>query len=146
LNGFTLTGDGSGSDAGITCNAGRQGMEVRNGTVRNFFWGINAPSCDHSRISGVRVIGNTWGILASTNSPTGSSVISGCMALNNAIGLRLGYGTIRNSISNNNTNRGLLVDHCPTLLLGNVATNNTNASITYLNGSTGCVDVDNIMP
>lgn len=144
LNGFTLTGDGSGH--GIVCNAGRQGLEVRNGTVRSFNNGIWAVQCDYSRISGVRAVGNTSdGIVASVFA-TGSAVISGCLALNNGSqGAVVAYGTIRGTVANNN-NRGLWADNCPTLLLGNVATNNSTANIYYQNGSTGCVDVDNVAP
>jgi hypothetical protein len=144
LNGFTLTGDGSG--AGIACDAGQQGLEVRNGTVRNFDVGIDVPQCDHSRISGVRVIGNsTFGIFAGL-SATGPSVISGCMALNNGLaGLILGYGTIRNSMANNN-DRGLWAHTCPTLLLGNVATNNASGNLFFFSGSAECVSVNNIAP
>ena len=65
LNGFTLTGPGSGSGAGIFLNGGVSNVLIFNGTIRN--WGgagINSLGNPHLRAERLRVISNGGGGIA----------------------------------------------------------------------------------
>ncbi len=60
LSGFTIAGPDSGSYSGIYIN-GRSNVEIRNGTVRDFYYGIievNSSGQDH-RIIDIRAVSNS---------------------------------------------------------------------------------------
>ncbi len=61
LSGFTLTGSGSGTYSGIYMN-GRKNVEIRNGAIRAFAYGINDASSSgkNHRIIGIRVNSCLW--------------------------------------------------------------------------------------
>ncbi len=62
LMGYTLTGSHSRTDqSGISMN-GLKNIEIRNGTVKDFHWGIREQSTNgkHHRIINVRVMSNTF--------------------------------------------------------------------------------------
>ena len=62
LMGYTLKGPDSGTKCGIYMN-GRTNVEVRNGTVRDFYYGIHEDSTagNQHRIINVRAVSNTQG-------------------------------------------------------------------------------------
>jgi len=120
LAGFTLTGSG-GEFYGVEIN-GRTNVEVRNGTVRGFYFGIGSDE------SSVRIIN----IRAESNTDTGihvfgsGSLIMGCYAGNNIWGFDVvGSANVLNNVANNNSGIGFYMFNDPLQLLDrNVSSNN----------------------
>ncbi len=86
LNGFALSGPGSGVGDGIHVNAGRKGAEIVNGTVRN--WGdegVDAEGASLCVMRGLTVRDNGQAGLVSGS----SSLVAECTATNNG-----GFGII----------------------------------------------------
>lgn len=104
LNGFSITGNGSGE--GITDNGtAHKGISVRNGTVVNFHFGINLRSSNQSDVEQIRALNNDHaGILVGDSSIVSGNVASGNGAsVGNGVGINTGaFTTIsRNNTSNN---------------------------------------------
>ena len=85
LCGFTLTGPSSGVSYGIYMN-GRSNVEIRNGTICNFYGGIQEGSAINGighRVIGVRVIANSrYGIQLYGN----GHEVRNCISRNNGAG------------------------------------------------------------
>lgn len=149
LMGFNIIGDGVPSGcAGIRIQSGISNVEIRNGTIRDFTWGIDGRGADVAvydiRITGIRTFGNSSeGIalagarhmvedcIVSTNGSTGirvgdfSTVIGSVTTGNGGSGISAGDGsTIAGNICNGNYTGIYASDY-------SVITNNT------ANGSTG---------
>jgi hypothetical protein len=92
LNGFTLTGPGSGFPAGINVQNLHSAITIRNGTIRNWgAWGINANAGGVGlTISEVIVLDNGVGIELSDRSTVRDSVVIG----NTAQGVRMSDGNL----------------------------------------------------
>ena len=131
LMGFSLIGPGSGTNYGIYMN-GRSNVEIRNGTVRNFNYGIieNSINGKEHRFIDVRLVSNgeygmylrgtgylvkdcTAGENGSTGISAGNgSTVTGNTAYNNGhsatssvYGIRAGYGsTVTGNTAYNNGN------------------------------------------
>jgi len=103
LMGFVLTGSGSnaGNYSGILLTSDKSNVEVRNGTVSNWWSGVeqyNSSTGTNHRVIGIRANGNTYGVwLGGSN-----HLIKGCTAtpgtFGSSTGLRItGTGTISDS-------------------------------------------------
>jgi hypothetical protein len=124
LMGFSLTNSGAkGSTKGISMD-GRTNVEIRNGTVRGFQFGVyesNSAGTKHRAIN-VRTEGNSSGLYftgsnhlikncnASNNTGTGlgfdSGLIIDCVAFNNGIGILVyGPGNVLCNVAFNNSSR-----------------------------------------
>jgi hypothetical protein len=123
LMGFSLTNSyAPGSTIGIDMY-GRSNVEVRNGTVRGFFYGVREGSMsgNNHRVLNLRANGNGDGIrLAGSN-----HLVKGCNASNNSLnGIYIVSGLIAACVASNNY-RGVWL-YGPGDVLGNTAFNNSN--------------------
>jgi len=132
LMGYSLIGAGSGTNYGISMN-GRSNVEIRNGTVRNFYFGIyeyNSTTGQNHRVIDVRSVSN--GLYGIALKGTGH-LIKDCTASDN--------GTGATSIV-----YGIYAGHGCTVI-GNTAYNNgTSATGTHVHGiynNTGCTVTGN---
>jgi hypothetical protein len=121
LMGFTLTGDGGTADIGIhikgSTNASLSHISIKNGTLRNFGYGLRADHVSDSRFTELRSGSNTFCgmLLSGVNGGTcNGNVVADCtISYNGYVGLLLagsGGGCNENSISgctiNNNGSFG----------------------------------------
>ena len=128
LMGFSLTNNGAvGSTKGINMY-GRSNVEIRNGTVRGFNWGlydsvVSSTTGQHRAIN-VRAYGNTVGILFSSS----NNLIKGCNASGNtSTGLYMYSGLITDCVASNN-NIGIWVLR-PSNVIGNAVFNNSTHNL-----------------
>jgi hypothetical protein len=141
LMGFSISGSGSGTGISMT---GSQNVEIRNGTVRGWNYGIfesGAGGLAH-RIINVRAEGNTQGIRLYGN----GHLIKGCNASNNTnTGLYLDSGMITDCVASNNgtglNGTGLKLAG-PGNVLGNAVFNNKNRNLDLGNGVATAIMVD----
>jgi hypothetical protein len=87
LMGFCLTGPSNNSNTGIFIKESRHNVEVRNGTLSGWLFGVETGSSatgNGHRVIGVRAVGNTYGVLLS-GSGTGH-LIKGCTAVAGNLG------------------------------------------------------------
>lgn len=140
LMGFSLTNGGpKGTTSGIYMD-GRTNVEIRNGTVSGFSFGVieQSSSSNQHRALNIRATANSLGIVfygsnhfvkgcnASNNSGTGigidSGVITDCVASNNSTGIRIQlYGSV----------------------LGNIALNNSSYNFSFGTGGASAILVNN---
>ena len=92
LNGFSVTGPGSGSSAGIFLNGGVSNVTILNGTIRDWGgFGINALGNPNLRVEKLRVLSNgNTGITADANAAVilcvlDSNVNGGISGLDNCV-------------------------------------------------------------
>jgi hypothetical protein len=150
LNGFTITGNGSG--IGITTlDANRRNVAVSNGNITNFESGIEMRNARDVIIEKIRATNNTrQGIrvgLGGSGIPS-KAIIKDCIAVENGstdivtvgvlsntiagrvtaasavtIGCDINYLDADHGIVINNVGETLLVGNCPALVMGNNFTN-----------------------
>jgi len=132
LMGFTLAGDGSGSNIGIYIN-NVSNVEVKNGTVTNFSRGIYSfgSTANSSRIKNIQAVANTLhGIQLSM-----LSIVDHCTAAENtSMGINVGVGSIVTNNKVHNNNNGINAGFGSTVT-NNTAYNNDTGIYTY-QGST----------
>jgi hypothetical protein len=130
LMGNTLTGPGAatGTVEAITMS-GRTNVEVRNGTVRNFFVGVHDGDINNGkkhRALNLRVTTTTFGIIFDGK----DHLIKNCSASENInTGLHIGTGLIVDSVANNN-GIGIQLDG-PGSALGNTACLNSSTNFRF---------------
>jgi hypothetical protein len=138
LMGFALTGPGSGS-RGIYMH-GRSNVEVRNGTVRGFYIGIeedSSASGNKHHIINVRANLNSFGIWLKGN----NLLIKNCAASDNTeTGLEMGSGLITGCEANYNK-LGIAMSG-PGSVLGNTAFSNSSYNFYLGNGIANSILVD----
>jgi hypothetical protein len=121
LAGFALVGPGSGTNYGIYMS-GRSNVEIRNGTVRDFYYGIREDSStilsQGHRIIDVRAVSNLVGGICLYGS---GHLIKGCTAIKNG-----------GSAGSNNA-YGIFAYHGCTIT-GNTASRNGNEADSYAYG------------
>lgn len=137
LMGFSLVGP-SGSYLGINMN-GRSNVEVRNGTVRNFYAGIGDKSDGtgaNCRISNVRAYNNYRGIhLYGKN-----ALVQGCNCSNNTYqGINLVSGTVTGNVACNNPDMGITIIGAGSVI-GNIANNNLYRNFSFNSNANILVD------
>jgi len=158
LSGFALVGPGSGTNYGIYMTA-RSNVEIRNGTVRNFSYGIyeNSDNGSGHRVIDVRAVSNKIrGIYLSGS----GHLVKGCTVGNNGTsatitvnGIYAGYGctVTGNTAFNNGASAtgnvyGIHVSYGSTLT-GNTAFNNgasaTRSNVYGIYASSGCTVTTN---
>jgi hypothetical protein len=158
LSGFVISGTTRGegeSGAGIRTTFGT--VTVRNGTIAGFEVGVQLETdTSESIVEGVRAINNSAaGIIA-------DGIISGNVAIGNGHGI-LVSGIVRGNIADDNAGFGIFVrgigsivsgnvtrenqigisGACPSIFIGNTATNNTNSDLSL---GLDCQDIDNLTP
>ena len=163
LNGFMIKGNETGF--GITdANVIRQGLAVRNGTIRNFSSGILLGASNDSQIERIRVIGNVnsgiaagSGFIISSNTATANggtgistntgSIVSGNTATRNVgQGISVASGSVvsgNTALANDDT--GIAVS-CPSNVIGNTALFNKENLSNLVLFEAGCNNTDNIAP
>ena len=134
LMGYTLKGPDSGYSYGIKLSE-CSNVEVRNGTVRDFYRGITTYSTgsDH-RIINIRAVSNTvYGIYLAT----AGCMVKDCTASGNGnIGIYTGIGcTVKSNTAYDNGNSGIYVDDGCTVQ-NNTAYGNDNYGIHTGSGCT----------
>jgi hypothetical protein len=161
LDGFVLSNTADlGEDArgsGVTA-VDRSRIVVRNGTITNFFFGIeisgqavikdiNVPLSGGGGITvGPNSIVN--GNIANSNdnfaisAGEGSTISGNTLRFNQAGGISAGEGSTVSGNTARENGSGVEVD-CPSAIIGNTLTSNDTNFI--LNG-TGCLDVNNVAP
>jgi hypothetical protein len=122
LMGRTLNYTGSGpATTGIDL-LGRTYVEIRNGTVSGFKWGVYESSLNgaNHRVINIRANYNTHdGILLYGN----NHLVQGCTASNNGVnGIWIDSGTITSSVASDNNQYGIVL-RGPGSLLDNIANN-----------------------
>ena len=137
LAGFALVGPGSGTNYGIYMNA-RSNVEIRNGTVRNFGYGIyeNSSNGRGHRVIDVRAIYN--GSVGIYLSGAGSGhLVKGCTASNNGTSATNVYGiyagsgcTVTGNTAHNNGTSATNLVYGISAASGSTVTGNT----VYRNG------------
>jgi hypothetical protein len=154
LMGYQLIGPGSGFHVGVSM-AGRNNVEVRNGTIRSFYRGIfeNNPAGTNHRVIGVRIHSNALSGIRLNGS---SHLVKYCTvsnngtyATNNVYGIYSGFaGTVTGNIVDNNgvssegTNvNGIYALSGSTVIGNTVYSNGTGATgtVTGINLSAYCM-------
>lgn len=130
LMGFTLKGADTGTNFGIIMN-GRNNVEIRNGTVRDFSFGVTEAltTSNGHVVRNVRVISNTKGGISLAGS---SNLVQDCVVNNN------GAGSSSN-VSGISVGKGSTV-------INNTACHNGAAStgnVRGINGGQGCTLIGN---
>jgi parallel beta-helix repeat protein len=153
LMGFSIIGPGSGNGSGIYM-ASRSNVEIRNGTIRDFFTGILEANIGRNhRITNVRAVGNRYrGIsltgeghlvencTASGNENDGISVASGSIVTGNTacnngsdgISVWAGCNVIDNTVYGNDEN-GIFIRLAQCLVDRNTAYDNNQSGGSYSN-------------
>jgi parallel beta-helix repeat protein len=156
LMGYTLKGPDSGTKAGIYMN-GCANVEVRNGTVRDFYRGIHEDSFSggQHRVINVRAMSNedygirlyayghvVKGCTAAENSSTGIYVSAGCVVTGNTVydnanyGIGTSYGcTVTGNTAYDNGGNGISVGAGSTVVNNSAQKNGSNGIVTA-DGST----------
>jgi hypothetical protein len=123
---------GPGTAAGVVeaiTISGRTNVEVRNGTVRNFFVGVHDGDINNGkkhRALNLRVTNTTFGIVFDGQ----NHLIKNCSASDNInTGLHIGSGLITDCVANFN-GVGIILDG-PGSVLGNTACNNTSNNFVF---------------
>jgi hypothetical protein len=144
LNGFELKGANGALDGVRVLNSGVRGLEIRNGTVRE--WpeqGIDASAAWSCALHDLRIVRNFAGgavtgnealvenCLAEGNATVGIEVfgdsrVTGCIAIGNAVGIKASFGTlIEGNTVNSSGNDGILA-FASNRITGNVCSGNGN--------------------
>jgi hypothetical protein len=171
LNGFTITGNGTGIAVLTDQQANRRGYVVRRGMITNFKRGVDLSNALDAVIEEVYAAENTGvGIYAGYSSivtgnvvrgsgEVGIETLDGSIVRGNAVigtkkgALGLGNGIVVNggtlvsdNTSNFNAGHGIYVT-CPSNITGNTAINNSDGNIS-LNPATptGCSQNNNVAP
>ena len=162
LMGYTLEGPGSGNYYGVYMQGGRNNVEVRNGTVREFFNGVYEPNSagKNHRVINIRAISNSYvGIALSGVSclvkdcTVSGNANGGGGATGNGTGISTGSGstvTGNTVYDNGNSATGIVYGinaGSGSTVIGNTVYDNGNlATGTYVYGiraSTGSTVVNN---
>jgi parallel beta-helix repeat protein len=132
LRGYTIFGDGTGD--GIYVGSADEDVEIRNGTVTNFYRGVVGSGSTNVRVINIRAINNNLhGILLqlSEKSLVKDSTASG----NGAMGIWLGKGsTATGNIVGDNANTGINAFFGDTVI-GNSVYNNGGHGISAENST-----------
>jgi parallel beta-helix repeat protein len=147
LNGHTISGSGTGN--GILA-AGRIGVVITGGTIRNFTIGVQLAGSTAVVVKGIRAIGNRDGIFLIGSS--GNTIKENLASQNTRVGVMLRPGAINNSTQNlvkentlsDNTNGVILVETpSGNSFTENIITGSSNAGIALNGGVSGNVIEEN---
>lgn len=162
LNGFTLTGNGTDNHYGVTM-WNRSNIEIKNGTIQNFYEGIIEPYTNGKghKVVGVRAIKN---VVAGIHLVSSGNIIKDCTVMYNGIGILAGatrYGIYAGSRSivtgnqvsencteaNTGTAFGIMTGDGAIITGNTVCTNAHRAIVQVFAISTGnaCVIKDNVV-
>ena len=138
LNGFTLSGDGTGTGIGDRGTVSRKGITIRNGIVTNFRNGIQISASQGLLIERIQVIGNSaYGLI--TN---GTAIVRESLAFENgADGFNVGARSlITGSNSSANGGTGIVIDLGSTAIGNIVDQNGNNGLVAFSGGNTTIVN------
>ena len=166
LNGFQIDGSGSEGAAGVLSNAAYNptpyNVTVRNGSVTNFTLGNGILLVGQGIVEGVFAYGNGIGIGVG-----GGSIVTGNTATDNtSMGIYAPVSTVKGNVASGNGGDGInsvggpgssLTDNitsfnggdgievtCPSVLIGNASTENTEAELNLVKkGTASCISVNN---
>ena len=155
LDGFVISGSGTGFGVGSPTLVVRRSIAVRNGAITGFGTGVYLDYASDVTIERVIasanagtgiVVGNyssVRGSQAVTNGGTGirvgigGNVNGNTVARNGANGISTVEGaSVLNNVSRNNAGNGVVMD-CPGLFMGNTSSNNLGQNFQDISG--GCV-------
>ena len=155
LDGFVITGSGTGNGVGGPVLVDRRSISVRNGAITGFANGVYLEYASDVTVERVTasantnngiVVGNYSSVRASqavTNGGTGIRVAIGgnvngnTVARNGLNGISTVEGaSVLNNVSRNNGRNGVVMD-CPGLFMGNTSSNNVMQNFVDISG--GCV-------
>jgi hypothetical protein len=139
LNGFVLKGDGG--DPGVDDSGGFDGVAIKNGALRNFASGVNAPGADSIRISNVVASGNAiHGILVFGAS---ASITSVTAAGNAEVGITIlgASASIKSSTAAGNGDDGIHVSGASASIKSSSAAGNGNDGISVDGASASITSV-----
>jgi hypothetical protein len=163
LAGFSITGPGVASGAGIRSSATSPiaGIAVRNGSIASFFIAVDLSSASASIVEQLRLVGNSNGIeangivlnntvLFSNNSGMNvTGTVKGNYVSVGRAGISVGAGStlIGNTVTNN-LGFGIMVA-CPSNVTDNTATGNgqkppSSPNLEFVGN--GCSNVNNVAP
>jgi len=155
LNGFVISGAGTGSGVTELRSQPFRGVVVRNGVITNFASAIELPNSTAATVEGISAIANT-----------GNGIVTGYLAMvrnniaidNLGSGIRVGIGgnvsgnsvarnkgsgistvegaSVLNNVVRNNSGNGVFMD-CPGLFFGNTSSNSGGDNFHDVSG--GCV-------
>lgn len=133
LGGFTLGGGGMGPGAGVAVGAFRN-VTIRNGALRAWSYGIDAPGCGNCRVDNVQASSNiNVGIKVGAQ-----TVVSDCNAsLNLGIGILADHATVRNCTMSENSGGGISIGS-NSLVEGNRVNGNPGTG-TFITGTENMV-------
>lgn len=126
LNGFTITGSGSGN--GIVVASGTN-IQISNGTITGFSSGVEATEWNNNiRVTNVNSVSNNpWGIhLFGTNNMVKSCTVTG----SSYIGIRVGSGSKVEDNNVFNNGHGISATEGHTSIIGNTVTSSLYNGIT----------------
>jgi parallel beta-helix repeat protein len=133
LKGFTLSGDGTAASYGISGTANAEGVELRNGRISGFRFGVALNSTTRSRLVDLRVTGNVY---TGIEVGSGAEVIRCEAADNGSHGISTsGDGVLRESVARNNGGHGIY-GGTETLVVECVAESNDQSGIVTGNKAT----------
>jgi hypothetical protein len=128
LRGFTLRGDGGGSDTGID-DTGFDGVKVENGVVRNFGFGVGIDA-DGTSVSAIVASANVSdGIIVTAVGGT-ASVTSSTASGNGANGIDIHAvsASIASSSAYGNAIQGIIVQGAPTLMKSSIKSSSASGN------------------
>lgn len=143
LMGFSITGPSSGDGTGISIAAGKKNVEVRNGNLNYFFYGIKTEYTDakNHRFTNVKITGCGSGIIGDAD----GTIITGCIVSDCGTGIisQSRGAIITNNIASYNTTTGFYLyssnpNRIPSGVITNNAAYNNNYGF-YLNNNTAQV-------
>ncbi|ACM19501.1 hypothetical protein Geob_1141 [Geotalea daltonii FRC-32] len=126
LNGFTLSGSGSGNGVVVTSGSN---IQISNGTITGFTSGVEVSEWNNNvRVASVNAIGNSlWGIhLFGTNNQVKGCTVTG----SSYIGIRVGSGSRVEDNNLFNNGHGIIATDGNTTIAGNTVTSSLYNGIT----------------
>lgn len=146
LQGHTITGAGTGAGITVPANSSLSNIELRNGTVRAFRYGIALSGVSGAQVERLRVIGNArGGIEIGSSGVTTNAVIIDNIASENGFGISARAGSlVRGNVTNSN-GAGISVV-CPSLVSDNTAIDNSSDKANLRLFGPGCISSNNVAP
>ena len=134
LNGFTVTGPGSGTKDGIYAD-GKKNITVRNGVVQSWATGVSVGSgaMINCVVEDLRAYNNSISGISVGNNYDEGHLITRCVADNNQTGINATGAEISHSSASNNSSDGISTFY--SLLVNCQAVNNSDTGFNLVNST-----------